>query len=182
MGACPDRRQYEPSYLAWLVAQATSDVVPDGDEHVAEILQLGSIADRLTVTWNDDRLFGRSRQICVGRRDHAVDAANTPAHTHASLRSEKFVYPNRNRLTRESIPPLIKLFSVIGWLQIDLASANAECSRLRHKSGRRVDRAGCADSDKKISFTQGGVDLVDLERHLAEPDDVRAEGACPSAG
>src|SRR5580693_3113222 len=63
-----------------------------------------------------------------------------PAHTHASLRSEKFVYPSRNRLTRESIPPLVKLFSVIGWLQIDLASANAERSGLRHKSGRGVRR------------------------------------------
>jgi hypothetical protein len=30
-----------------------------------------------------------------------------------------FVNPSRNRLTGESIPPLVKLFSVIGWLQID---------------------------------------------------------------
>jgi hypothetical protein len=107
---------------------------------------------------------------------------NTLAHTRASHRSEKSVYPSRNRLTRESIPPLVKLINVIGWLQIDLARANAERSRLRHKSGRGVDRAGCADSDKKVSFIQGGVDLADLKRHLAEPDDVRAKGACPSAG
>ena len=45
------------------------------DQHVAEFLQLGAIADRLAMAGNDDRAVGRRRQVGVGRPDRAVDAA-----------------------------------------------------------------------------------------------------------
>jgi len=51
------------------------DVVPDGNQHVAEFLELGLVADGLAVTWNDDGVVCRRRQIGVGRGDHSVDAA-----------------------------------------------------------------------------------------------------------
>src|SRR4029453_3569267 len=98
------------------------------------------------------------------------------------LTAKNFVCPSRNLLTGESIPALIKPISVIRWLQIDLASANALRSRLRHKSCGRGDRARCANCDEKVNVVQGGVDRVDLKRHLTEPDDVGAEGAFPPAG
>jgi hypothetical protein len=49
-------------------------VFPDGCEHVAEFLELGSVAGRLTVAWNDNCVLCRRREIDVGCGDHPVDA------------------------------------------------------------------------------------------------------------
>src|SRR5207302_8337923 len=51
------------------------NIIADGDEHVAVILELCSIADRPAMTGNDDRLFGRSGQICFCGANRAVDAS-----------------------------------------------------------------------------------------------------------
>jgi hypothetical protein len=101
---------------------------------------------------------------------------------HRSRRGKDFVHPSGNRLARWSIAFLVELIGVVGRLQIDLASPNVERSRLGYESSRWVDRAGCADRDKKIGFAQSGVNLVHLKRHLAEPDDAGPEDAYPAAG
>jgi hypothetical protein len=64
-------------------------------------------------------------------------------------------------------------------LMQDGEAAYHEARARGYESSRWVDRAGCADCDKKIGFAQGGVNLVHLKRHLAEPDDVRPEDAYP---
>src|SRR5260370_30750855 len=53
------------------------DIFPDGDEHIAEFLELGFVADGMTVSWNDDCLIGRYRQVGVGSTDHSVDTATS---------------------------------------------------------------------------------------------------------
>jgi hypothetical protein len=58
----------------------------------------------------------------------------------------------------------------------------AEHARLGYESSRWVDRAGCADCNKKIGFAQGGVNLVHRKRHLAEPVDARPEDAYAATG
>ena len=42
------------------------DAFSDGDEHVAELFQLGLVADGMTVSWDDDCLVCRYRQVGVG--------------------------------------------------------------------------------------------------------------------
>src|SRR5260370_1245280 len=44
-------------------------------QHVAKLLELSTVADRCSMPRNDDRLVGGRREIGVGCRDHAVNAA-----------------------------------------------------------------------------------------------------------
>src|SRR3546814_5177205 len=47
--------------------------------------------------------------------------------------------------------------------------------RLGDEAGRGIDIAGSADGDEKVAVSERLVDAVHLQRHLAEPDDVRAQ-------
>ena len=48
---------------------------------------------------------------------------------------------------------------------------------------RRVDLAGGADRDEQVAGAERGLDRLEPERHLAEPDDVRSQAAArPAAG
>src|SRR5262249_27899159 len=51
------------------------DVLTNADEHVAIGLQLGSVADWITVARNDDCRVGRRGQVGVGGPDHPVNLA-----------------------------------------------------------------------------------------------------------
>jgi hypothetical protein len=50
-------------------------IVANSDEHVAEFLKLGAVADRTAVARNDDRSRRGGGQIGLGRCNHSVDAA-----------------------------------------------------------------------------------------------------------
>src|SRR5262249_26053118 len=51
------------------------DVVVDRDQHIAIGRKFRSVAHRIAVTGNDDRLVGRSGEISFGCLYHSVDAA-----------------------------------------------------------------------------------------------------------
>src|SRR6185437_13437503 len=52
------------------------DIVPYRNKHVAVILKLRPIADRLAMTGDDDRRICRGVQVGLRRGDHPVDAAS----------------------------------------------------------------------------------------------------------
>src|SRR3546814_13147414 len=57
----------------------------------------------------------------------------------------------------------------------DLRVGVAVGMRLGDEAGRGIDIAGSADGDEKVAVSERLVDAVHLQRHLAEPDDVRAQ-------
>src|SRR5215471_16507434 len=51
------------------------DVIPNGYQHVAKLLQFRLVADRLAMSGNDDGVLCRCGQVGIRRSNHAVDAA-----------------------------------------------------------------------------------------------------------
>src|ERR1044072_6376418 len=64
-----------------------------------------------------------------------------------------------------------------GWLEIELDGMGARLAapHVQHEARRRIDLARGADRQEQAAALQGGVDLVHVHGHLAEPHDVRPQ-------
>ena len=67
---------------------------------------------------------------------------------------------------------------VVGRLEVELDRVGVgAAARLQHETRGGIDLARGADRHEQAAALQGGVDLVHVHRHLAEPHDVRPEFA-----
>src|SRR5882672_5167769 len=66
---------------------------------------------------------------------------------------------------------------VAGRLEVELDSARPRrlAADMQDEARGRIDLARGADRQEQAAALQGRIDLVHVERHLAEPDDVRPE-------
>ena len=69
----------------------------------------------------------------------------------------------------------------LGGLEVELDRGGSAGPGLGDESRRRIDVARRADRDEEAGAVEGGPDPLHLQRHLAEPDHVRAQARRPPA-
>src|SRR3546814_6047994 len=75
-----------------------------------------------------------------------------------------------------AIAPLVEQRIALRRLEVQLHRVGVAVGmRLGDEAGRGIDIAGSADGDEKVAVSERLVAAVHLQRHLAEPDDVRAK-------
>ena len=85
---------------------------------------------------------------------------------------EHGLHPARDDLRRRAVIGFVEAVVVVGRFQVYLARPHAIHPRIMHEAGRRIDRAGRPDRHEQIRLRQQSLDLRQMERHLAEPDDM----------
>src|SRR5450755_3959958 len=121
------------------------DVVPDGNQHVAEFPELGLVADRLAVTWNDDGIVCRRRQIGVGRGDHSVDAAaGRIIDERINTVPESVPYVNDIGLGEGDGNVAVGMFLIFGWRK--LRDYSGTVSQMVQEEGLRMPMLATAVS------------------------------------
>src|SRR6185503_11122804 len=88
----------------------------------------------------------------------------------------------RHHLRGRPVMLLGKMGGALGGLEVELDRVRAGAEdRFLHEAGGGIDVARGADREEQLASTERIRDAVHLERHLAEPDDVRAHAAAARA-
>ncbi len=88
---------------------------------------------------------------------------------------EQLLSPFRDDLARGAVPSVIEYARIVGGLEIELAGSRAETPGDADEARGRVHRTGRADGNEQVGVLKRLLDRLHVQRHFAEPDDIRPE-------
>jgi len=69
----------------------------------------------------------------------------------------------------------IEARDILTRFEIEFDGSGTMPTRFFNEARRRINMTGSSDRQKKIGLSQRPIDTIHLQRHFAEPDDVRPQ-------